>query len=70
MLTSTLKTLERDGMIERTVRPTTPPQVSYDLTGLGHSLLSTVRQLAYWSTVNLATIQENRRRYDGHLLSS
>ncbi|MBY8828327.1 winged helix-turn-helix transcriptional regulator [Hephaestia mangrovi] len=64
MLTSTLKTLERDGLVTRTVVPTTPPQVSYTLTDLGRSLSSTLRQLAEWSIDNLATIQESRRRYD------
>ncbi|ACB81946.1 transcriptional regulator, HxlR family [Methylorubrum populi BJ001] len=64
MLTSTLRTLERDGMVERTVRATTPPQVSYALTDLGRSLSDTVRQLAEWSITNLATIHDNRKRYD------
>lgn len=64
MLTSTLKTLERDGLVTRTVMPTTPPQVSYALTDLGRSLSSTLRQLAEWSIDNLATIQESRRQYD------
>lgn len=64
MLTTTLKTLERDGMVTRTVAPTTPPQVSYALTDLGQSLSDTLRQLAQWSIENLATIHESRRRYD------
>lgn len=65
MLTSTLRTLERDGLVTRTVMPTTPPQVSYALTDLGRSLSNTLRQLAEWSIDNLATIHESRRRYDG-----
>lgn len=65
MLTSTLKTLERDGMVERTVRATTPPQVSYALTDLGHSLANTVGQLAEWVIANLGAIHENRQRHDG-----
>ena len=64
MLTLTLKTLERDGMVTRTVRPTTPPQVSYELTELGRSLSNTVRQLAEWSISNLAAIHDSRQRYD------
>lgn len=64
MLTTTLKTLERDGMVTRTVVATTPPQVSYALTELGQSLSDTLRQLALWSIDNLATIHESRRRYD------
>src|SRR5690242_7536683 len=43
MLTRTLKALERDGMVQRTVHPTVPPQVEYALTRLGHSLAEPVR---------------------------
>ena len=64
MLTLTLKTLERDGMVARTVRPTTPPQVSYELTELGRSLSNTVHQLAKWAIANLAAIHDSRQRYD------
>ncbi|MDQ0468464.1 winged helix-turn-helix transcriptional regulator [Labrys wisconsinensis] len=64
MLTRTLKTLERDGMVERTVCPTTPPQVEYALTAFGRSLSVPVRELARWARANLATIHDNRRRYD------
>jgi DNA-binding HxlR family transcriptional regulator len=64
MLTTTLKTLERDGMVTRTVVATMPPQVSYALTELGQSLSDTLRLLAQWSVDNLATIHESRRRYD------
>ena len=64
MLTRTLKTLERDGMVERTVRHSTPPQVEYTLTPLGHSLSETVRQLADWAAENRQNIEENRLSYD------
>ncbi|MDE1149884.1 MAG: helix-turn-helix domain-containing protein [Azospirillaceae bacterium] len=64
MLTRTLKTLERDGMVSRTVCPTTPPQVEYALTALGQSLAVPVRQLAEWARANLAAIHDNRVRYD------
>jgi DNA-binding HxlR family transcriptional regulator len=64
MLTTTLKTLERDGLLTRTVVATTPPQVSYALTALGQSLSDTLRLLAEWSVDNLATIHESRRQYD------
>ncbi|EJJ28427.1 winged helix-turn-helix transcriptional regulator [Rhizobium sp. CF142] len=64
MLTRTLKTLERDGMIARTVRPSTPPQVEYTLTPLGHSLSETVRHLADWAAENRQNIEDNRLRYD------
>ncbi|EUB98715.1 transcriptional regulator, HxlR family [Rhizobium sp. CF080] len=64
MLTRTLKTLDRDGMVERTVRHSTPPQVEYTLTPLGHSLSETVRQLADWAATHRAEIEDNRVHYD------
>ncbi|MBP0617755.1 winged helix-turn-helix transcriptional regulator [Jiella mangrovi] len=64
MLTRTLRMLERDGMVSRTVTPSTPPQVEYALTDLGHALSEPVRQLAMWVVGNLDTIEENRRLYD------
>ena len=64
MLTLTLKSLERDGMVERTVRDTKPPQVEYALTPLGRSLSEPVRQLAHWALSHLETIAEYRSRYD------
>jgi DNA-binding HxlR family transcriptional regulator len=66
MLTRTLKTLERDGMVKRTVRATTPPQVEYALTALGRSLSEPVRQLAQWARAHLTTIHGNRLRYDAN----
>eukprot|EP01042_Synura_sphagnicola_P022350 gene22350-28458_t len=59
MLTRTLKTLERDGMVERTVRHTTPPQVEYVLTPLGHSLSETARHLADWAAAHQRVIAGN-----------
>lgn len=64
MLTRTLKALERDGMIERTVHHSTPPQVEYMLTPLGHSLSDTVHQLAEWAEANRKLIEESRLAYD------
>lgn len=64
MLTRTLKTLERDGMVNRTVSGTSPPQVEYALTALGQSLSEPVRQLAEWALAHLALIHDNRGRYD------
>jgi DNA-binding HxlR family transcriptional regulator len=64
MLTRTLKTLQRDGVVERTVRSTTPPQVDYALTALGRSLSEPVQQLALWVIANRASIRDNRFRYD------
>lgn len=64
MLTRTLKILERDGLVERRVRMTTPPQVDYALTDLGRSLSEPVRQLARWARTNLGAIHDHRRNYD------
>lgn len=64
MLTRTLKMLERDGLVVRTVRGTSPPQVDYALTPFGRSLAEPVRQLAQWALANLATFHDNRSRYD------
>ena len=64
MLTRTLKALERDGMVERTVHHSTPPQVEYKLTALGLSLSETVRQLAEWAKTNRKLIEESRLAYD------
>ena len=64
MLTKTLKALERDGMIERTVHHSTPPKVEYTLTPLGHSLAETVHQLAKWAEANRKLIEESRLAYD------
>src|ERR1700734_2276283 len=66
MLTRALKTLERDGMVERKGCPTTPPQVEYTLTALGQSLSQPVRQLARWARTHLAIIHDNRLRYDSN----
>src|SRR5690242_2142040 len=49
MLTLTVRRLERDGMVSRTVHPTVPPQVDYELTALGRSLALLVRTLTDWS---------------------
>lgn len=67
MLTRTLKQLERDGMVARTVRPTVPPQVEYALTGLGRSLAVPVLALAAWSFDHLPQIHANRANYDAVL---
>jgi len=64
MLTRTLKALERDGLVDRTVRHSTPPQVEYSLTPLGHSLSETVRQLAEWAAAHRQNMENNRRAYD------
>lgn len=64
MLTRTVKALERDGLVARTVHPTVPPQVEYRLTDLGHSLSEPVIQLGAWAAANLTVIHANRDAYD------
>jgi DNA-binding HxlR family transcriptional regulator len=67
MLTRTLRTLERDGMVERIVHPTVPPSVEYRLTDLGQSLAVPVMALADWTFAHLPQIHANRADYDGLL---
>jgi DNA-binding HxlR family transcriptional regulator len=64
MLTLTLKGLERDGLITRTVYPTIPPRVEYELTKLGRSLLTPIMGLSDWAGRNRERIQAARDRYD------
>ena len=64
MLTLTLRGLERDGLVTRTVFPTVPPRVDYELTKLGRSLLEPVSGIGLWARQNRAAIQEARTRFD------
>ena len=64
MLTLTLKGLERDGLITRTVYPTIPPRVDYQLTKLGRGLLVPITGLANWAGENRQKIQDAREKYD------
>src|SRR3989442_1102337 len=64
MLTLTLRGLERDGLATRTVFPTIPPRVEYELTRLGRSLLEPVSGLGLWARQNRAAIEAARRRVD------
>jgi DNA-binding HxlR family transcriptional regulator len=64
MLTMTLRGLERDGLVTRTVFPTIPPRVDYELTELGHSLLEPVSGLGAWARTNRSAIQQARQRFD------
>jgi len=64
MLTLTLRGLERDGLATRTIYPTIPPRVEYELTKLGASLLEPVSGLGLWARQNRAAIHEARRRFD------
>lgn len=64
MLTTTLRGLERDGFVTRTVYPTIPPRVEYELTDLGRELLVPIRRLAEWARLNIDRINASRERYD------
>jgi len=64
MLTLTLRGLERDGLVTRTVFPTVPPRVDYELTRLGRSLLEPVSELGLWARKHRAAIADARRRFD------
>jgi DNA-binding HxlR family transcriptional regulator len=64
MLARTLRALERDGMVDRTVHPTVPPQVEYALTALGRSLADPIRELGYWAGAHIAEIESNRSAFD------
>jgi DNA-binding HxlR family transcriptional regulator len=64
MLSLTLRRLERDGLVTRTVFPTVPPQVEYGLTDRGRSLHDVLSRLVEWTDTHLAGIQESRAKYD------
>jgi DNA-binding HxlR family transcriptional regulator len=64
MLTLTLRALERDGLVTRTVHPAVPPRVEYDLTQLGRSLIAPVTALAMWAIDHRGAIDGARTRFD------
>ena len=64
MLTLTLRGLERDGLVSRTVFPTIPPRVDYELTELGHSLAESVNGLGRWADDNFDAIAVARAAFD------
>ena len=65
MLTRTLRGLERDGLVSRTVTPSVPPRVDYALTALGRSLCVPVAQLGNWAVANIGKVEAARAVYDG-----
>ena len=64
MLTVTLRGLERDGIVTRTIHPVIPPRVEYTLTPMGRTLLDTIGQLVDWTDSHLPEIQAARAAYD------
>jgi DNA-binding HxlR family transcriptional regulator len=64
MLTFTLRGLERDGLVTRTVFPTTPQRVDYELTKLGSTLWGAVEPLGSWARAHASEILRSRKRFD------
>lgn len=64
MLTLSLRGLERDGLVTRTVTPTKPPRVDYELTALGHSLRRPVEALGSWAIEHQKKIERAQQKYD------
>ncbi|MGW3152279.1 winged helix-turn-helix transcriptional regulator [Streptomyces sp. NPDC001177] len=64
MLTQTLQTLERDGLVHRDAKPVIPPRVDYSLTDLGREAAEQVRGLALWTKDRMGDVEKARRAYD------
>ncbi|MFI2763345.1 winged helix-turn-helix transcriptional regulator [Streptomyces echinatus] len=64
MLTQTLQTLERDGLVHRDAKPVIPPRVDYSLTELGREAADQVRALAQWTSDRMTQVEKSRRVYD------
>lgn len=64
MLTVTLRQLERDGPVRRTIHPVVPPRVDYELTDLGRTLHETVQSLVHWTEEHQRDIAAARKRFD------
>jgi DNA-binding HxlR family transcriptional regulator len=64
MLTTTLRGLERDGFVKRTVYPTVPPRVDYELTQLGRDLLTPVKTMAEWALKNAERVEGAQAKFD------
>ncbi|WP_201004447.1 winged helix-turn-helix transcriptional regulator [Pseudomonas cichorii] len=65
MLTLTLRGLEQDGLVKRTVYPTVPPKVEYELTEVGRSLIEPLGVLCSWAEANLPVIEGSRNKSEG-----
>jgi DNA-binding HxlR family transcriptional regulator len=64
MLTQTLQTLERDGLVHRDAKPVIPPRVDYSLTDLGREAAEQVRALALWTESRMGEVERARAAYD------
>ena len=67
VLSSTLRTLEADGLIDRKVYAVVPPKVEYRLTCIGKSLLPLIRQLTEWAQTNMKKVTNHRKEYETSL---
>jgi DNA-binding HxlR family transcriptional regulator len=67
MLSATLRQLERDGLVNRTVFPVVPPRVDYELTALGSTLLATTQALVTWTEEHQAEVAAARSAYDARV---
>ncbi|TVT47933.1 helix-turn-helix transcriptional regulator [Amycolatopsis rhizosphaerae] len=67
MLTQTLRTLERDGLVTRTVYPTIPPRVEYAATELGESVTTLMHGIRTWSEANINAVLGARDTYDARV---
>ncbi len=67
MLTQTLRSLERDGLLRRTVTASVPARVDYELTPLGRSLLPVTAAIKAWAEANMDQVQGNRSSYDARV---
>ena len=64
MLTETLRSLERDGLVQRTLYPQIPPRVEYALTPLGRTLIEPLNALAMWAQNHMQQVHDARERFD------
>lgn len=70
VLTQTLRSMERDGLIERRVTASVPPRVDYELTALGTTLIEPMTALRHWAQDNMQAVLEARERYDAAALEN
>ena len=67
MLSQTLRQMERDGMVTRTVEPTVPVSVTYEISPLGHELVAALRPMVDWAETRMAEVEAARVRYDSEM---
>ena len=70
MLTQTLRRMERDGLVCRTVFPVIPPHTEYELTELGTTLVPPLQSLCRWGNENYETVEQNRTAFDQRTYSA